>query len=151
MPQPTDLYELNPVHRDLYDLHRVGHGPSGVCKTIMHLCPCRVDHYLHCLCRVDLGVSNVGVLSLFLRTFPRALRYTSEMVKLEASLAEMERELTRAETAHMRERRGLLEREASALGEGQRFRSRSVLLQGEVRPVFVIRSDGIQHHISREQ
>lgn len=69
------------------------------------------------------------------------------MVKLEASLAEMERELTRAETAHMRERRGLLEREASALADGERFRSRSVLLQGEVSPVCFGRHMGpVQHN-----
>ena len=54
------------------------------------------------------------------------------MVKLEASLAEMERELTRVEAAHMRERRELLRREASALTDGQRFRNRTVLLEGEV-------------------
>lgn len=54
------------------------------------------------------------------------------MVKLEASLAEMERELTRAEAAHMRERRELLDREASAVAEGERFRNRTILLQGEV-------------------
>lgn len=54
------------------------------------------------------------------------------MVKLEASLAEMERELTRAEAAHMRERRELLDREAAAVADQERFRSRSILLQGEV-------------------
>lgn len=54
------------------------------------------------------------------------------MVKLEASLAEMERELTRAEAAHMRERRELLDKEASAVADGERFRNRTVLLQGEV-------------------
>lgn len=60
-------------------------------------------------------------------------RYTAEMVKLEASLAEMERELTRAEAAHMRERRDLLEREAVAVADGERFRNRTILLQDEVR------------------
>lgn len=54
------------------------------------------------------------------------------MVKLEASLAEMERELTRAEAAHMRERRELLDREAVAVADGQRFLNRTILLQGEV-------------------
>ena len=54
------------------------------------------------------------------------------MVKLEASLAEMERELTRAEAAHMRERRELLDREAAAVADQERFRSRTILLQGEV-------------------
>ncbi|CAM9763559.1 unnamed protein product [Scytosiphon promiscuus] len=59
-------------------------------------------------------------------------RYTAEMVKLEASLAEMERELTRAEASHMRERRELLDREAAAIADQERFRGRSILLQGEV-------------------
>lgn len=70
-------------------------------------------------------------------------RYTAEMVKLEASLAEMERELTRAEAAHMRERRELLDREAAAVADQERFRSRTILLQGEVGglsllPFFVV-------------
>lgn len=56
-----------------------------------------------------------------------------EMSKLEASLSEMERELTRQEAAHSRERRALLDREASALSDGQRFRNRSILLEREVR------------------
>lgn len=57
-------------------------------------------------------------------------------MKLEASLAEMERELTRAEAAHMRERRELLDREAMAVAEGQRFFNRTILLQGEVCVYF---------------
>lgn len=66
------------------------------------------------------------------KTPGKTYRYTAEMVKLEASLAEMERELTRAEAAHMRERRELLDREAAAVADQELFRSRTILLQGEV-------------------
>ncbi|CAN0278310.1 unnamed protein product [Ectocarpus sp. 4 AP-2014] len=65
-------------------------------------------------------------------------RYTDEMVKLEASLAEMERELTRAEAAHMRERRELLDREAAVVADQERYRSRTILLQGEVRESLLL-------------
>ncbi|CAM9687282.1 unnamed protein product, partial [Choristocarpus tenellus] len=54
------------------------------------------------------------------------------MVKLEASLSEMEREITRVEAAHSRERRDLLNRVASASADGERFRNRTILLQEEV-------------------